>query len=305
MNRSLELKASLACLYAGAVWGLFWIPLRALDAAGLHSLWTITVYFLVPTILVLPVLGLRYRRIWQSGLNLQITVFASGAALTLYSASILYTDVVRALMLFYLMPIWSALLARFVLKEAITATRVVAMGMALVGMLIMFGLGVNFPLPQNVGDWMGLGAGLLWAVTTVRLRMFQEHDSTDLTVGFFIWGLLISASLAWSLAPEQIPTMEQTLPNLLVPVLFVIFLLLPSTYASLWGPKFLNPGIVGLFFMTEIVVGAVSAALFAGEPFGTRELVGVTLITMASVFEPISSVFQRRSQPNHPGRINK
>ena len=28
MKGSFETKAGLACLYAGAVWGLFWIPLR-------------------------------------------------------------------------------------------------------------------------------------------------------------------------------------------------------------------------------------------------------------------------------------
>jgi hypothetical protein len=28
MKGSIETKAGLACLYAGAVWGLFWIPLR-------------------------------------------------------------------------------------------------------------------------------------------------------------------------------------------------------------------------------------------------------------------------------------
>ena len=33
MKISIENRAKLACLYAGAVWGLFWIPLRALEDA--------------------------------------------------------------------------------------------------------------------------------------------------------------------------------------------------------------------------------------------------------------------------------
>ena len=45
LNASLEVKAKLACLYAGAVWGLFWIPLRALEEAGIHGLWITVVYF--------------------------------------------------------------------------------------------------------------------------------------------------------------------------------------------------------------------------------------------------------------------
>ena len=175
MTSSLETRAKLACLYAGCVWGLFWIPLRALADAGLHDLWITTIYFLAPACLVLPILLLRWRNIWRGGWNLQLTVIASGAALTLYSASIIYTDVVRALMLFYLMPIWSILLARVVLGERITAIRIFAMGMALVGMLILFGLGVSFPVPRNVGDWMGLAGGICWAITMVRVRIHDQN----------------------------------------------------------------------------------------------------------------------------------
>lgn len=57
---SLDLRARLACLYAGSVWGLFWIPLRGLDATGMHSLWVTVVYFGVPFILLVPVMAFRF-----------------------------------------------------------------------------------------------------------------------------------------------------------------------------------------------------------------------------------------------------
>ena len=287
---TVQTKAKLACLYAGAVWGLFWIPLRALADTGLHGLWSTTVYFLVPALCVLPILVLRFRQIWRGGVAFQLTVIASGAALTLYSASIVYTDVVRALMLFYLMPIWSALLARVVLGEAITPIRVGAMGLALMGMMIMFGLGVQFPVPRNWGDWMGLAAGVFWAITMVRMRMNEGQSSLDLTVGFFWWGLIITGGLALSIAPSQAPTVAQVWPILPMLLLFIVLLMLPGTYASLWGPKFLNPGTVGLLFMTEIVVGSISAAILAGEPFGLRDGIGITLIAGASLLEPLASI---------------
>ena len=291
MTFSIEAKARLACLYAGAVWGLFWIPLRALEETGLHSLWITTVYFLFPAMLVLPVLFLRWRNIMRGGLAFQLTVLASGIALTLYSASIVFTDVIRALMLFYLMPIWSILLARLVLKERITSIRVAAMVMAIAGMLTMFGLGISFPMPRNAGDWMGLAAGLFWAITMVRIRRYEDRfASIDLTVGFFLWGLLISSGVAFLLAADQGPSFEQVRPALPLLLLFMLLLVIPGTYASLWGPKYLNPGVVGLLFMTEIVVGAISAALLAGEPFGYREAIGVSLIAGASLLEPLKSL---------------
>ena len=287
VSTSLEFKAKLACLYAGAVWGLFWIPLRALEEAGINGLWITVVYFLIPTICLIPIVLSRWQHVKQGGISLQLTTMLSGGALLLYSSSIVYTDVVRAMLLFYLTPIWATILARIFLGDLITPSRVIAMLMAILGMLTIFGLGARFPIPQNIGDWLGIGSGFLWAVAMVRIRMSESHSAIELTAGFFQWSLIFSAGAAFLLAPSQIPKIEQVLPALPLLLIFMALLVLPGTYASLWGPKYLSPGVVGLLFMTEIIVGAISVALLAGEPFGIRELMGVLLIAGASMLEPL------------------
>lgn len=296
MKTSIEQRAKLACLYAGGVWGLFWIPLRALEDAGLHGLWVTVIYFLVPTICLLPVMAWRWRFVRQGGLALQITAMVSGGALLLYSMSIVYTDVVRAMLLFYLTPIWGTLLARVFLGDAITPLRIIAMIIAIIGMLTIFGLGVQFPLPQNIGDWLGLGSGVLWAVAMVRIRVDGQHSAIEMTVGFFIWSLIFSTIAALMLAPGHMPDLGQALPALPLLLAFMALLILPGTYASLWGPKHLSPGLVGLLFMTEIVVGAISVALLAGEPFGLREIAGIVLISGASLLEPLAAILSPSKQ---------
>ena len=284
---SLEFKAKLACLYAGAVWGLFWIPLRALEEAGINGLWITVIYFLIPTICLIPVVILRWQHVKEGGISLQLTTMLSGGALLLYSTSIVYTDVVRAILLFYLTPIWATILARIFLGDLITPSRVIAMVLAILGMLTIFGLGARFPIPQNIGDWLGIGSGFLWAVAMVRIRMSESHSAIELTAGFFQWSLIFSSGAAFLLATSQMPDIEQILPALPLLLIFMALLVLPGTYASLWGPKYLSPGIVGLLLMTEIIVGAISVALLAGEPFGIRELIGVLLIAGASMLEPL------------------
>jgi drug/metabolite transporter (DMT)-like permease len=221
----------------------------------------------------------------------------SGGALLLYSTSIVYTDVVRAMLLFYLTPIWATILARIFLGDLITPSRVIAMLLAILGMLTIFGLGTRFPIPQNIGDWLGIGSGFLWAVAMVRIRMSESHSAIELTAGFFQWSLIFSAGAAFLLAPSQIPKIEQVLPALPLLLIFMALLVLPGTYASLWGPKYLSPGVVGLLFMTEIIVGAISVALLAGEPFGIRELMGVLLIAGASMLEPLLALRDTDKNP--------
>ena len=292
----LESRAKIACLYAGGVWGLFWIPLRALEDAGLHGLWVTVVYFLVPTLCLLPVGIWRWKHFQAGGFQLQVTAMVSGGALLLYSTSIVYTEVVRAMLLFYLTPIWGTILARIFLGDVITPLRIFTILIAIAGMLTIFGLGVQFPMPKNIGDWMGIGSGILWAVAMVRLRMDQNISALDMSLGFFLWSLILSFLAAMILAPSYIPSVAETLPTMPLLLIFMALLILPGTYASLWGPKFLSPGLVGLLFMTEIVVGSISVAFLAGEPFGVREITGIFLIVGASLLEPITSLVQRSNK---------
>ena len=123
MNLSIESKAKYACLYAGAVWGLFWIPLRELEGAGFHGLWITVIYFLIPALCLVPVTIWRWKYVKRGGFQLQLTAIISGGALLLYSTSIVYTDVVRAILLFYLTPVWGTILGRIFLGDKIRALR--------------------------------------------------------------------------------------------------------------------------------------------------------------------------------------
>ena len=290
MKISTENQAKLACLYAGAVWGLFWIPLRTLEDTGLHGLWVTVVYFLLPTLCLVPIGIWRWKHFKVGGLQLQITAMLSGLALLLYTMSIVYTDVVRAILLFYLTPVWGTILGRIFLRDAITPQRIFAMAIAIIGALTIFGLGLQFPVPQNVGDWMGVGAGMLWAIASLRINIYKNYSTIEMTLGFFFWSFIFSIVAALIFAPSYVPSVTQTLPALPLLLIFMLLLIMPATYASLWGPKFLSPGVVGLLFMTEIVVGSISVALLSEELIGVREVTGILLITCASLIETISSL---------------
>ena len=286
-NLSIEAKAKYACLYAGAVWGLFWIPLRELEDAGFHGLWITVVYFLIPALCLVPVTIWRWKYVKRGGFQLQLTAIISGGALLLYSTSIVYTDVVRAILLFYLTPVWGTILGRIFLGDKISTPRIIAMILAIIGMLTIFGLGAKFPLPQNLGDWLGLCSGFMWAIAMVLIQKNKNHSTVELTVGFFQWSLILSLFAAVLLSPESLPSFHKIVPVIPLMLTFMVLLILPGTYASLWGPKYLSPGVVGLLFMTEIVVGAISVAILAGEPFGIREITGVLFIAGASMLEPL------------------
>jgi drug/metabolite transporter (DMT)-like permease len=294
-----EFRAKLACLFGGAVWGIFWLPLRRLEADGFPGLWGSALFFLVPALLLLPIGILRHRAAAAGGIGLQLTAVASALSLGLYAIALVFTDVIRAMLLFYMTPLWSALLGRIVLKQPITAVRAFTMILALAGMLTMFGLGATVPLPRNVGDWLGLAAGLFWAVTAVRLRQDETNSALDLTLWGFQWCALLGVVAVLFLADTPMPglgALERTLPWL-VPV--ALLMVIPCALASSWGPKHIDPALVGILFMTEITVGGITAALWAGEPFGLRELMGVLLISGAALVDSLWDFWQARRAAAH------
>lgn len=292
-----ETLAKFACAYSGMVWGLFWIPIRSLDDAGISGLWSIFYFYALPFVLCLPVLLLRWRATLVGGVWLQLLGLFPALSLVLYSVAVLYTDVVRATLLFYLTPLWSTLLARMFLGEPITPLRWLAMAVALLGMLVIFHADAQIPLPERPGDWIALAAGFLWSVASILLRADKDNAAIDLVTQNFLWSAVVALLLLLLFGPglSTSPPLAVYLAQLpwLVPTLIIV--VMSGVYASMWGTPKLNPGLVGLLFMTEISVGAITAALWSGDPFGGREAIGIILISGAGMMESLWELWRRRA----------
>ncbi len=287
---SFENKAKLACAYGGMIWGVFWIPIRALDNAGIMGSWATAAFFVLPLIIIAPIVLYRWRYLISGGVRLHLIGIFTGIGMVLYADAFLFTEVIRAMLLFYLTPIWGTLLARIFLKEAITPVRILAIVSGFTGMLVIFGIDTGFPWPKNVGDWMGLASGFVWAIAMVLMRDDEGNGPIEITTSYFLWGSVAAVAVLFIPIASDIPvptlsTLIDTLPWL-IPVMLII--VMPGVYAVMWGTPHLNPGVAGLLYMTEISVGAATAAIWANEPFGLREITGIVLITLAGLMEVIA-----------------
>ena len=291
-----EIQAKWACALAGAVWGLMWIPLHAMGGNGITGAWATVMLYFWPFALLLPLLAWRWRQVLRGGFSLQVTGLVTAAALVLYADALVYTDVIRAILLYYLTPVWSTLLARIFLNEPITLARSIAIALGFAGILVIFGVDTGIPWPRNIGDWMGLGSGIVWAAAAVRMRSDNRNHAIEITTVSFGWGALLALGVAFLplAGAGPVPDLERVaavLPWLLPVVLLVV---IPGTFLAFWGTRLLSPGIVGILFMTEISVGSVTAALWAGEAFGAREIIGILLISGAGLAESLWAPFARR-----------
>ena len=259
--------------------GFNWLPLRFVAHQGLASAWAglftagISVLFLLPV--------LRWRGPWDRAAisSVLFSGLVNGGALALYCASMLLTDVVRTLLLFYVAPMWGAILGRFVLGERLSPPRLVAVAMCVAGMLVILGDRHGWPWPHNTGDWLALLSGIIFAYGSLRVYEAPAVSATAQTVASML-GCAVVSGLVLLLLPAGLAGPTPTIsPGLLLSVIgYALVMIIPINWLWLWSAKYLPPARVSLIFSLEAVVGIASAALLIDEPFGWREMMGSLLV---------------------------
>lgn len=298
----------LVVIVASIAWGLFWIPLRAIERNGLDAAWATLAQFLAPLIVLAPFAVLRALRSRPTGIQRYGTGLLVGTAVALYLESLLLTDVARALILFYAMPAWGTLLEIGVMRRPLTRWRVIALVLSFSGMLAILGVGDRGSFSMNLGDLMALLSGIFFAIGAMRVRQAPEASVFELVFAFFLYGCV--AALILSLLPlaglGQPPPLDQVISLAPWLMLIAVAFLIPVMWGIYWGSRQVDPGRLGILLQIEAVVGIGSAALLAGEPFGAREAIGAVLVVSASFVEVIGNMWGTSGENGSPkgGRLS-
>lgn len=278
---------SVAAVTAGAFWGIYWMPLRRVEELGATGPWATLLAVLCGLLALAPFAWAMRARLRATGRAAMFSMMLGGAAFVLYSNALLYGQVAVVILMFYLTPIWSTLIGRFWFGWPIRWWRYLAIGLGLFGIGLVLGGTGEVPLPHRLGDWLGLASGVLWSLSSTGIHT-QDHSGPVEGNTFFLVGAIVTALLFLPLAPALPSPAAEGLPELAgwVVALGIIWWA-GSLVAIVWAAQRLEPARVGILFMSEVVVGAVSAALFADEPFGPTVVAGAVLVITAGLLETL------------------
>jgi len=277
-----------ALMFNALVWGSSWWPFRALQAQGLHPLWT-TVFVYLLAVLVISMLRPRAFVQVLRAPALWLLVIASGVTNAAFNWGVVIGDVVRVVLLFYLMPLWTVLLARVLLHEPLTRAAALRVVMALSGAAVVlwppggFAAGA-LPLPRALPDWLGLIGGFSFALNNVMLRREAARPQEGRALAMFLGGVLVAGALAGTLARQgrvPWPPAPQAGWALLALVLATLFLL--SNLALQFGAARLPANVTSVVMLSEVVFASASAIALGGGQLTTPLLAGGGLIVGAAV----------------------
>ena len=276
--------AVLALVFNAFTWGVSWWPFRRFDALGLHPLWMTALTYSVAVILLLAtrpaavIEVARHPALW-------VLVLASGTTNAAFNWGVTVGDVVRVVLLFYLMPVWAVLLARPLLGERIGPRALARMALALTGAMVVLWptAGPASSSPLGWPDALALLGGFSFALNNVMLRRESARSEPARALAMFGGGTVVSLVLAASLtAAGVVAPLPAAAPGWLAGAAALALWFLAANLALQYGAARLSAHTTAVVMLTEVAFASASAVALGAGALDVRTAAGGALIVLAA-----------------------
>jgi drug/metabolite transporter (DMT)-like permease len=296
LNPSSVALPALALVFNAFTWGVSWWPFRHLEHNGLHPLAATALIYL----LAVAVLTLARPAAWREVLQhpaLWVLIAASGTTNAAFNWAVTIGDVVRVVLLFYLMPFWAVLLARLLLQEPLSRATLARGALALAGALLILWPrdSAGWPLPRSLPDWLGVIGGFSFALNNVMLRREAARSEAARALAMFLGGALISL-LLWSALHSRgaVRGLPEPAWGWIAGAGALGALFLASNLALQYGAARLPANTTAVIMLSEVLFASVSAVLLGAGVIDGFVVIGAAAIIGAA----LSAAWQGRAPPH-------
>ena len=286
---------AVAGLLANAlVWGLSWWPFKQLESLGLHPLWATAIVYGLSFVAI--VLWCTLRRIplgtWRQHPALWLLLIASGLTNVGFNWAVTIGDVVRVVLLFYLMPAWSVLVAWWLLGEQPTTGALLRLLLAMAGLVIVLRKpDTPWPLPESLADVLALLGGFSFALTNALLLRLKDSPESARMLAMFGGGAAMASLTALLAGGTVVASATVWNPAWNGPVLVLTLAFLGGNLALQYGAARLPAHTTALVMLSEVVFASVSSVMLGASSWDHRTLLGGGLILLAALLSVV--------QPGH------
>lgn len=283
MNYKSHISWPVLVLFASSIgWGLTWLPIKTLSERGLSGPMIVFLAFSAASIVLLPLLIKQWSH-WKGWLGyLGLIALFGGFANLAFQSALYHGEVVRVMILFYLLPVWSVIGGRIFLQEKIDAKRVLTLVMALGGAFLILGGFSIFTVPPSWIDLLAIASGFAFAMNNLVFRATQSQPLGSKVAAMFTGCMLLMG--AYLLLVPQ-PASEVSLQNAAWSFLYGIAWLAVITFGTQWGVTRIEAGRASIIIVMELVAAVLSAMLILQQSLSVTEWAGAVLVLIAAVLE--------------------
>jgi drug/metabolite transporter (DMT)-like permease len=277
-------------LFNALVWGVCWWPFKQLEAQGLHPLWaTALVYGFVFVSIALWLWRTGRLVGWEPHPGLWVLLLASGLTNVGFNWAVTVGDVVRVVLLFYLMPAWSVLVAWWLLGEKPSRMALLRLLLALTGLFIVLKTPETpWPVPESLADVLALMSGFTFAVTNALLLKLKDTPASSRTLAMFGGGAIMATLAALiGLAIGVIHAGQAFSWGWLPYVGLLCLSFLLGNLALQYGAARLAAHTTALVMLSEVLFASVSSVMLGASDWESRTLIGGALILLAALLSVV------------------
>ena len=268
-------------LSGALVWGLIWYPYRMLQIAGVSGLPSTMISYLLAILFGAFMLPRVWREIHRADGWFALLLLSIGWTNLGYVLAMLHGEVMRVLLLFYLAPVWTILFSYWLLGERLNCYGYLVIALALTGAFIMlWEPALGMPFPQNFSEWVGLTAGISFALSNVVSRRASHLSVEVKTFGSWLGTALLTAPLLWWQGGWSVTAIS--VDAWLILILLGITICTVS-FAVQYGVTHMPANRAIVLLLLELIAAAISSYFLANEAMGLRDWLGALLIVSASL----------------------
>jgi drug/metabolite transporter (DMT)-like permease len=263
-----------------------WWPFRQLQQGGLHPLWSTCLLYAVALAGLLVWRPPAWRGLARRP-ALWLLLFATGLTNVCFNWAVAIGDVVRVVLLFYLMPGWAVMLAWLLLGERPTRAALLRLALAVLGVAVVVWPAGGFAASAALSsaDLLALLGGLAFALTNVLLKRLHQVPGTERMCAMFLGGVLMAGSTAalgghWQWV-AALPALDGgwAAGVALLGLLFFI-----GNMGLQYGASRLPSATTAIVMLTEVVFASASSIALGAASLSLRTLLGAGLILLAALW---------------------
>lgn len=187
----------------------------------------------------------------------------------------------RAVIIAFTMPLWATIFSAIFLKERITSTRLLALGIGIGGLAFLIWPELGAVGATPVGALLMLGAALSWATGTVLIKRTNWNTPTTVLTG---WQLLLGSIpvVIGALVFEPLSASWGISMRAVLALLYMVaFPMIYCHWAYFTLVRIFPASIAAIGTLAIPVVGVFSSALILGETIGFAEIIALVLVISA------------------------
>ena len=275
----------LALVLNAFVWGLSWWPFRALQQEGVHPLWSTAVIYLLA---FAGFVAMRRSALPELLRTPALWLLAAAAGLTNvgFNWAVTIGDVVRVVLLFYLMPAWAVLLAWWVLGEKPSAAGIGRLLLALAGVAAVLDTGgTGLPWPRTLAEWLALMGGFSFALTNVLLKRLDFVTPGSRVLAMFGGGMVLAGGVAFAgMGQGLVEALPVLGPRGWLLALLLAIGFLAANLGLQYGASRLPSHTTALVMLSEVVFASLSSVALGAAELSARTLLGGAMILAAAAW---------------------